>query len=178
MSLEQRDKAKVERLVVSIRKEAEMAPANVRALWDWFYVCQLRYDNAAVFDAAGRLSRAAANDPVALWAYLHVMGGRQLPLGSELFFSQLTSSSILEDHVASLDSGELDHVMACYQALKTRRPDLAAALVLIIFPTSSSGPSDWIRNRGFIARRSPTHLDWARSPALWYWPHGGATRPG
>ena len=43
----------------------------------------MRYDNAALFETARKLSRAAANDPIALWAYLHVMGGRQLPLGRD-----------------------------------------------------------------------------------------------
>ena len=79
--------------VAAIREAAEKAPADVHALWDWFYLCQMRYDNAALFEAARRLSRAAATDPIALWAYLHVMGGRHLPQGGEFYFSQTPTSS-------------------------------------------------------------------------------------
>ena len=131
LSLESRHKAKGEGLVGTVRKAALKAPADVRALWDWFYLCQMRYDNAALFEVASKLSRAAANDPIALWAFLHVMGGRHLPLGSELYFSQLTTTLMQEESAAPLDSAELDHAMACYRALRSRRPDLASALVLI-----------------------------------------------
>ncbi len=67
------------------QEAAEKTPADIHALWDWFYLCQVRYDNAGLFEAARRLSRAAPTDPVALWAYLHALGGRRLPLGASSF---------------------------------------------------------------------------------------------
>ena len=63
--------------MTSFRKASEKTPADVRALWDWFYLCLLRYDNAAAFAAAKMLSRAATADPLALWAYLYSLGSRQ-----------------------------------------------------------------------------------------------------
>ena len=136
LSFEQQRKTTTASPIAAIRSAAEKTPADIHALWDWFYLCQMRYDNAALFEAARKLSRAAAADPIALWAYLHVMGGRQLPLGSELFFTQQSSvlsqlSAPAQEDGGALDSAELDHVMASCQSLRARRPDLAGALLLI-----------------------------------------------
>ena len=35
-----------------------------------------------------------------------------------------------KDHTPPLDNDELEHVLACYQALRTRRPELAQAQIL------------------------------------------------
>ena len=83
LGFEEQGKIKSDGLLSAVRARAEKAPADVHALWDWFYVCQMHYDNSALFEAARRLSRAAATDPVSLCAYLYTMGGRHLPQGGE-----------------------------------------------------------------------------------------------
>ena len=55
--------AKGDEVVAEIRKAGEKTPADVRALWDWFYLCLIRYDNAAVYQAGKALSKAAPTDP-------------------------------------------------------------------------------------------------------------------
>ena len=46
------DKSKKEDTTTTVRRPAETAPADIHALWDRFYLCQLHYDNAGVFEAA------------------------------------------------------------------------------------------------------------------------------
>ena len=137
LSFEQQHKATPPSPIAAIERAAEKGPADVHALWDWFYLCQMRYDNAALFEAARKLSRAAATDPIAMWAYLHVMGGRQLPPGREFGFSQQVSilaqltAAPGQEESSPLESAELDHMVACYHSLRARRPDLPGALVLL-----------------------------------------------
>ncbi len=69
----------------AFRKAAEKTPADLRAIWDWFYLCEMRYDNAGAFAAARALSRAAPTDPLALWAYLYALGGRHLGMGMRYY---------------------------------------------------------------------------------------------
>jgi tetratricopeptide (TPR) repeat protein len=137
IGFEQKHNATAASAIAAIESAAAKTPADVHALWDWFYLCQMRYDNAGLFAVARKLSRAAKTDPIALWAYLHVMGGRDVPLGTEFVFSQIPSllrqltNPTSEDGARPLDKAELDHVMACYHSLRARRPDLAEALVLV-----------------------------------------------
>ena len=53
-----------------IRKAAEKKPADLQALWDWFYLCAMRFDNAGAYEAARDLSPRHADRPAGLWAYL------------------------------------------------------------------------------------------------------------
>src|SRR5262249_10061992 len=106
-------------LIAAFRKAAEKGPADVPALWDWVYLCQMRYDNAGAYAAARELTRATPTDPLALWAYLYSLGGRQLGLGFR-YYSY--SGRDRHDSTPSLDKDEVDHVLACYRALRTRRP--------------------------------------------------------
>ena len=100
LGFEEQGKIKSDGVLSAIRARAEKAPADVHALWDWFYLCQMRYDNSALFEAARRLSRAAATDPVALFAYLYTMGGRHHPQGREFYVSQ-TPNRLFQDEIAS-----------------------------------------------------------------------------
>ena len=123
-----------------------------------------------------KLSKAAPTDPTALWAYLHVMGGRQLPMGDEYFVSQLTQSTAQEDAVPALDASELDDMMVCYRSLRTRRPELAAGLVLLnVSDELKRALVAWRKKLDSIARSSPARCGWARSPAPWCWPPGAET---
>ena len=126
---ERQGSAKGDEVVAAFRKAAEKTPADLRAIWDWFYFCEMRYDNAGAFAAAGALSRAAPTDPLALWAYLYALGGRQLGLGMR-YYANASRDIGRKDNTPALDKDELDHVLACYQGLRTRRPELAQAQIL------------------------------------------------
>ncbi len=119
------DKAK--ELIESFRKAAEKKPADVHALWDWFYLCQMRFDNAGAYKATLDLTRATPTDPLALWAYLYAVGGRQLGLGTRNY-NYAGRDSL--NRASPMAKDELDHVLACYQALRARRPELAQAQIL------------------------------------------------
>ena len=133
LSFEQQGKAKADGPLAAIRKAAEKTPADVRALWDWFYLCQMRYDNAAPF-RGGPHALAGRPRPIRSRSGRTSMswGAGSFAQGRELYFSQLrlTGWSRKRTPLRS-NSAELDHVMACYQALRARRPDLAGALLLI-----------------------------------------------
>ncbi len=126
---QKRGTARAEEVIAAFRKASERSPANLRALWDWFYLCVMRYDNAGAFAAARSLSRAAPTDPLALWAYLYALGGRQLGTGMR-YYANASRDTSRSDHTPPLDNDELKHVLACYQALRTRRPELAQAQIL------------------------------------------------
>ena len=105
------------------------------ALWDWFYLCSTALRQCrGVYAAGRRCSRAAPADPLALWAYLYSLGGRQAAAGPADTSSP--GSPELEDNTPPLDKAELDHVLACYRV------------------AASAGVPSWPRPRSF--RTSPT----------------------
>jgi tetratricopeptide (TPR) repeat protein len=126
---------KADELEASLRTRAQKAGADLRALWDWFYVCQVKYDNAGVYTAAKALVRAAPADPVAQWAYLYSLGARHLLPGREYAFRQLNpnigQNIGQEGSIPALDKAELDEMLACYQSMRARRPELAQSLVMM-----------------------------------------------
>ena len=78
---ERHNKAQAEELIARIRKAGEKSPADPRALWDSFYLSLVRFDNAGTLAAGKLLSQGLPNDPLALWAYLYSLGGREQPTG-------------------------------------------------------------------------------------------------
>lgn len=114
-------------VIAAFRKTATRTPADAHALWDWFYLCEMRFDNAGAFAAARELVRAAPTDPLAHWAYLYTLGSRQLGLGMR-YYNYSGRNEVA--HAPPLDSEELDRVLASYHALRTRRPELAQAQIL------------------------------------------------
>ena len=128
---QQQDEAKGEGTVATFKKAVDRTPTDVHALWDLFYLCQMRFDNAALYETARKLSQAAPTDPVALWAYLYAMGGRNLPMGQEFSFNQLRQTTSQEESAPPLTNDELAHVMDCYHSLRARRPELAQTQVLL-----------------------------------------------
>jgi len=120
--------ARADELVARFRKAAEKTPADPRAIWDWFYLCAMRYDNAGVFEVGKLLSRATPTDPLALWAYLYSLGARRTGMGQQYYVYQGENPAI--DRTPPLDMDELEHVLSCYRALRTRRPELAEAQIL------------------------------------------------
>ena len=100
---------------------------DVRALWDWYYLSLIRYDNTAVYEAGKGLAKVAPADPLALWAYLYAIGGRQTGLGQQYYVYQGQDQ---RDTTPPLETDELENVLACYRSLKTRRPELVQAQIL------------------------------------------------
>lgn len=116
-----------DKVVAEFREKSRKTPSNLRDAWDWFYLCSVRNDNAAAYEAAEKLSRAAPTDPLALWALLHTVGARTAALGQRYY---VISSNDANDHEPPLPQDQLDHLLAAFQALKTRRPELVQAEVL------------------------------------------------
>ena len=115
--------------VKHMRTAAEKTPADPRALWDWYYLCLLRSDNAGAFAAAKNLSRAAATDHSALWAYLISLRARQRPLGTRVTVAVAAKVMDQKDDTPPLDKNETEHVLDCYRSLQARRPELAAMVL-------------------------------------------------
>ena len=69
-------------------------------------------------------------------------------------------------------------MMACYQSLRARRPDLAGAVVLINISDELKRANRLDQEERFYRERSPAQPGSDRSPALSSWPRGGATPPG
>jgi tetratricopeptide (TPR) repeat protein len=120
--------AQADELLARVRKAVEKTPADPRAIWDWFYLCALRHDNAGVFEAGRHLARAAPTDPLALWAYLYSLGGRRTGMGQQYYVYQGEEQP--KDRTPPLEKDELEHVLSCYRSLRTRRPELAEAQIL------------------------------------------------
>ena len=121
-------------MIARFRKAAEKNPADPRAMWDWFYLSLLRYDNAGIVAAGKRLSQGAPNDPLALWAYLYSLGGRERAAGQRIV-TGLGSGNQVKDTTPPLPAAELDHALVCYRALRARRPELAESQILQIMFT-------------------------------------------
>ncbi len=110
-----------------VRTAALKTPHDLHALWNWFYLCLVRFDNAGAFSAARELSIAAPTDPQALWAYLRTLGGRQTALGTRYYVSYTNPRA---EGLSPLSAAELDHLLACYRSLRALRPELAEAEIL------------------------------------------------
>ncbi len=129
---EKKGKARGEEMIARFRKAGEKSPAEPRALWDWFYLSLLRYDNAGIVAAGKRLSQGAPNDPLALWAYLYSLGGRERTAGQRIVTGLSSGSNQVKDTTRPLPAAELDHALVCYRALRARRPELAETQILQI----------------------------------------------
>ena len=74
-----------------------------------------------------KIDGGRADDPVAMWAYLHALGARNTPLG-ERYFGRRRGRP--EENVTSLEKSEVDRVISCYRELRARRPELAQAEII------------------------------------------------
>ncbi len=125
---ERKSKAQADEVIAKFKKAGEKSPPDPRALWDWFYLGLVRYDNVAALAAGKLLSQGAPNDPLALWAYLYSIGGRERPAGQRNIVNYQVQQG--KDTTPPLPSAELDHVIACFRSLRARRPELAEAQIL------------------------------------------------
>ena len=67
--------SKLNELIDRVRAAAIRKPVDLRACWNWFYLCVMRDDHAGAFEASRRLAEASPDDPLALWAFLHTVSG-------------------------------------------------------------------------------------------------------
>ena len=121
--------AKSDEVVAEFRKASEKTPADVRALWDWFYLCLLRYDNAAASSAGKTCRRAAADRPAGPLGLSVFAGrpparaGRQRDLRRPGHRSRRTARR-RSRRPSSITSWPAS------RSLRARRPELAQAQIL------------------------------------------------
>ena len=119
-----------------VRKAAEKTPADLQgALGLVLPLLDPLRQRRGLTRRPASLSRAAPTDPLALWAYLNALGGRQLGPGQPLL-SRGRGAEQTDTTPRLPAKDELDHVLACYQR-----------------PPAADGPS-WPRRRS--SRTSPT----------------------
>ena len=126
------------------------------------------------YKAARDLTRATPTDPLALWAYLYSLGGRQLGLGSRYYV--YPGRDTLNDSTPPLEKDELDHVLACYQSLRARRPELAQAQIAPERLRRAEAGQAGRGRRAVLSRRDrPVARSSRRSPASSAWRPSAAT---
>ncbi len=110
---------------------ARKTPGDLRAIWNWFYLCIIREDHAGAFEAAGKLSEAAPHDPLALWAFLNALGPRDTPLGQRYAVSVQSQLRQADEIHPPLDGRQLDRVLARFHELRAQRPELAQGEIIV-----------------------------------------------
>jgi tetratricopeptide (TPR) repeat protein len=125
-SLSQKDKTNAA-FVKERREAANRAGNDLRALWDWYYLELVRQENQDAYLAARELSRRAPSDLSAQFAYLNSLRLRAQRSG-QVGVARVGSGVI--DTTPPLDPDELDHVLACYENLRKRRPEWVQVAVL------------------------------------------------
>ena len=120
-----------EEVAATFRTSALKSPADLHAIWNWFYLCTIREDNGGAFEAARKLTEAAPHDPVGLWAYLNALGARSSPLGQRPATTALARYRQWKDEVAPMGRQELEHVIAALRELRMRRPELVQGEIIV-----------------------------------------------
>jgi tetratricopeptide (TPR) repeat protein len=120
-------KNQLDERVAEFRKAREKTPNDLRKLWEAYYLSLVRQEPAETHEAALALSRTAGADPTTLWAYL-----RSLPTRANVGGPQVAQDEEGEvvDKTPPLAAEELDHALACYNALRVRRPDWADVSII------------------------------------------------
>ncbi len=166
---ERKSKAQADEMIAAVSQGRREDPADPRALWDWFYLSLLRYDNAASLAAGKRLSAGAPNDPLALWAYLYSLGGRERLTGQRNFVN-FNQGQQVKDTTPPLPGGRarprdgLLPLAASSPARAGRRPRSCRSS-----SRSSSAPSAPRRRKSSTANRSTAPRRSASLPASSAW---------
>jgi tetratricopeptide (TPR) repeat protein len=105
------------------REAANRATQDARSLWDWYYLELVRQEPHEAYLAARALTRRTPDEPVAQFAYLNSLRLRAQQSGQTL--SVRVGSGVI-DTTPPLDSNEIDHVLACFESLRKRRPEWLA----------------------------------------------------
>lgn len=108
-------------------QEAQKKPGQqVRALWDWYYLQNVRQEQHEAYEAAKELAKSP--DPTSSWLYLSSISGRAAKTGPRVRFNSEEPNAV--ENLPALPSDELEHVLLCYRTLKQRRPDWLNAVIL------------------------------------------------
>lgn len=118
---------KEDEALAAFREAKDRKPADANALWDWYWLCQLRFDYPDVYRTSLELSKAAPSDPSALWALLTAVGNRRAGTGQRAY---VRSGQENVDRTPPLPPEELEHLLTCYNDLRRRRPELVREAVL------------------------------------------------
>ncbi|WP_165071895.1 DUF1583 domain-containing protein [Paludisphaera rhizosphaerae] len=118
---------KEEETLAAFRKAREATPADPTALWDWYWLSQIRFDYPEAYKTAVDLSKATPTDPSALWAVLYGVTNRRSAAGQRVY-SRVGQDNV--DRTPPLPPAELEHLLACYENLRRRRPELVDSVVL------------------------------------------------
>ena len=157
--------ARGDEVVAAFRKAAEKTPADLRAIWDWFYLCEMRYDNGGGVRRGPRPEPRRADRPAG-------------PLGLSLSRSEAANSAwacVTTPTPAATPvrrttrrpSTRTSWSMS-WPAIadsRTRRPELAQAQILQNVSDELRRAKRPTRRSASIARRSPARRNWPRSPA-------------
>ena len=155
-------------------RPVEKTPADVRALWDWFYLCLIRYDNAGAFDAGKTCSsrrRRPTRWPSGLIS-IHWAAGRPAWAGNAYVVRRVSEP---KDTTPPLEKAELDHVLACFASLRARRPELAQAQILQNVFRELKRAKRVDEEEKFYRESIAAPPSWHRSPACSAWRPSGAT---
>ena len=123
------------------RKAGEKSPADLRAIWDWYYLVPAALRQRGGILAAGKLlSRAAPDDPLALWAYLYSLGGREVDGPATTTSSSIRARS--QGHHPAARAGRA-RPCACRASARCRPagPSWPRRRSCKSYSRSSSGPS-------------------------------------
>ena len=103
-------------------------PGDVHAIWNWFYLCVIRDDNAGAFEAGRETDRGrAARSAGSLGVSARTRGQKHSPGPAVCRFAfarrKRTSSPSKK--------AEVDRVITCFRELRARRPELAQAEIIL-----------------------------------------------
>ena len=122
--------AKSEELIARMRKASEKTPADARALWDWFYLCLMRNDNAGAYRRRQDVEPRPGDRSARALGLSAITGRPADAAGPARRRVRRRVAAQQKDDTPPLDKDELDHVMECYRGLRARRPELAQAQIL------------------------------------------------
>ena len=111
------------------RTESLKTPGNQRIRWDWYYLSLVRNDFKTAHEAAHALSLAGAQDPLGIQIYLNSLTSRETGANPRAALSRFMTQPV--ETVSPLPADELDHIVASYEILRQRRPDLIGPVTLM-----------------------------------------------
>ena len=120
-ALAQREE-KQDAVVKAAREALDKGGADPRSHWDWYYLQLVRSEGPATFEAARDLVKTLPTDPSAEYAYLSSLPGRSTEQTTR--YSRRGGAEEI-DKTPPLPAEDLDRVLACYNDLRKKKPDLA-----------------------------------------------------
>lgn len=113
--------------LAAFREAKDRKPADPDALWDWYWLDQIRFDYPDAYRTALELSKAAPSDPEASWAFLSATTNRRAASGQQ-YYSRAGNENV--DRTPPLPPEELEQLLTSYDDLRKRRPEMAQTTIL------------------------------------------------